>query len=137
MADTLTPDERSERMSRVRNKDSKAEMRVRKLVHAMGFRYRLHNKTLPGKPDLVLARHKKVILIHGCFWHQHGVCRPLSTPEHNSGFWRKKFDDNVKRDQRNLKQLQELGWNVLVIWECETKDAKLLESKLRDFLTRP
>jgi DNA mismatch endonuclease (patch repair protein) len=137
MPDNMTPEERSERMSRVRNKDSKAEMRVRRVVHGMGFRYRLHNKTLPGKPDIVLTRHKKVILIHGCFWHQHGVCRPLSVPEHNSDFWRKKFADNVERDRRNIRRLQDLGWQVLVVWECETKDSGALESKLRAFLDFP
>lgn len=137
MPDTMTPEERSERMSRVRNKDSKAELRVRRLVHGMGYRYRLHNRTLPGKPDVVLARHKKVIFVHGCYWHQHGVCRPLAVPENNTEFWRKKFADNVERDRRNLQQLKEMGWDVLVIWECETKDTEALESKLRDFLTQP
>jgi len=136
MPDNMTPAQRSERMSRVKNKDSKAEMRVRSVVHRMGFRYSLHNKKLPGKPDLVLAKHKKVILIHGCFWHQHGVCRPLSVPKHNSDFWRKKFAYNVERDQRNIRQLRELGWRVLVVWECETKDSETLEAILRRFLSQ-
>jgi DNA mismatch endonuclease, patch repair protein len=134
MPDNMSPTQRSERMSRVKNKDSKAEMRVRSLVHRMGLRYRLHNKNLPGKPDIVLVRHKKVILIHGCFWHQHGVCRPLSVPEHNSDFWRKKFADNVERDKWNVRKLKELGWKVLVVWECETKNPETLEAKLRRFL---
>lgn len=134
MSDIMSKKERSERMSRVKNKDSKAEMRVRSLVHGMGFRYRLHNSKLPGKPDLVLARHKKVILIHGCYWHQHGVCRPLAIPQNNPEFWRKKFAGNVERDQRNLRDLASLGWQVLVVWECETKDKAALEAKLGAFL---
>ncbi len=94
-------------------------MRVRRMVHRMGYRYRLHNKKLPGKPDLVLARHKKVILIHGCFWHQHGVCRPLAVPQQNNpDFWREKFSDNVAPDQRNLQQLKvSPAWEFLVVWE--------------------
>ena len=137
MPDTMTPQERSERMSRVKNKDSKAELRVRGIVHRLGFRFRLHNKSLPGKPDIVLPRHGKVILIHGCYWHRHGVCRPLSIPENNPEFWREKFDGNVERDRRNIRQLRELGWDVLVVWECETKDAESVEAKLRDFLKHP
>ena len=134
MPDTMTPEERSERMSRVRHKDSKPEMRVRGLVHRMGFRYRLHDKKLPGRPDLVLPRHKKVILIHGCYWHQHGACRPLAIPANNSEFWRRKFAENVDRDKRNVRDLTGRGWRVLVVWECETKDAEALERILRGFL---
>jgi DNA mismatch endonuclease, patch repair protein len=134
MPDIMTREERSERMSRVKNKDSKPEMRVRSLVHRMGYRFRLHNKKLPARPDIVLSRHRKVILIHGCYWHQHGVCRPLAIPENNPDFWRKKFAENVQRDKRNLRELKKLGWRVLVVWECETMDAKLLERKLRRFL---
>jgi DNA mismatch endonuclease (patch repair protein) len=134
MPDIMTKEERSERMSRVKNKDSKAEKRVRSLVHRMGFRFRLHNKKLPGKPDIVLTRHKKVVLIHGCYWHQHGVCRSLAIPENNPDFWRKKFAENVERDKRNIRALNELGWRVLVIWECETKDAEKLEAKIHSFL---
>lgn len=134
MPDIMTRDQRSERMSRVKNRDSKAELRVRSMVHRLGFRYRLHSKKLPGKPDVVLTRHKKVILVHGCFWHQHGVCRPLDVPEHNSEFWRRKFAANVERDRRNIQQLNELGWQVLVVWECETRHAETLEAKLREFL---
>lgn len=134
MPDIMTPTQRSERMSRVKGKDSKAETRVRSAVHRMGFRYRLHDTKLPGKPDMVLARHGKVILIHGCFWHRHGVCRPLSIPENNPDFWRKKFAENVERDKRNIRQLKALGWRVLVIWECETRDTDALETRLRAFL---
>jgi DNA mismatch endonuclease, patch repair protein len=136
MPDIMTLKERSERMSRVKNKNSKAELRVRSLVHRMGFRFRLHNTSLPGKPDIVLARHKKIILIHGCYWHQHGVCRPLAVPKHNSEFWRKKFSENVHRDKRNIRQLKKLGWHVLVVWECETKNEEVLTSKLHSFLRK-
>jgi DNA mismatch endonuclease (patch repair protein) len=135
MPDIMTPEERSERMSRVRNKNTKPEKRVRSILHGLGYRFRLHNGKLPGKPDIVLHRHHKVILIHGCYWHRHGVCRPLSIPENNPDKWRKKFEENVERDRRNLAQLKELGWNVLVIWECETKDEAKLREKLLRFMT--
>ena len=135
MPDIMTQEQRSERMSRVRSKDSKAELVVRSLVHRLGFRYGLHNKKLPGKPDIVLTRHKKVILIHGCFWHQHGVCRPLAIPKKNGRFWRAKFADNVDRDKKNIQGLTKLGWKILVVWECETKDIKILEKRIRRFLS--
>jgi DNA mismatch endonuclease, patch repair protein len=134
MADTLTRKQRSERMSRVKNKDSKAEKLVRSLVHRLGFRFRLHNSKLPGKPDIVLPRHRKIIFIHGCYWHQHGVCRPLAIPQNNPDFWRKKFEGNVERDKHKLQELEALGWTVLVVWECETKNTQALETKLRAFL---
>lgn len=136
MPDIMTQEERSERMSRVRNKDTRPEKLVRSLLHRMGYRFRLHGKKLPGKPDIVLPRHKKVIFIHGCFWHQHGICRPLSIPENNSDFWRQKFADNVRRDCEKLAALREAGWDVLVVWECETKDRAKLEGQLRSFMER-
>lgn len=134
MPDFLSPEERSERMARIRNKDSKPEKRVRSLLHRLGFRFRLHDKSLPGKPDIVLPRHKKVVLIHGCYWHRHGACRPLSIPENNPEKWREKFKDNVARDRRNLRQLKERGWEVLVVWECETKDLDRLREVLLTFM---
>lgn len=134
MPDILTPIERSERMARVKCKDSKAEMCVRRIVHRLGFRYRLHSTHLPGKPDIVLFRHKKIIQIFGCFWHQHGVCRPLSVPQGNSEFWKKKFTDNVSRDKKNIELLAKLGWKVLVVWECETKNQIAIERILKAFL---
>ncbi len=105
MPDIMTSEQRSERMSRVRNKNSKPEMRVRSLLHRLGFRFRLHDASLPGKPDMVLRRHAKVILMHGCYWHRHGVCRPLSISENNPDFWRKKFAENVRRDRKNVRDL--------------------------------
>ena len=134
MPDIMTADQRSERMGRVKSKDSKAELRVRSLVHGLGFRFRLHGRMLPGKPDIVLPRHRKVILVHGCFWHRHGVCRSLSVPTNNADFWREKFAKTIERDKRNIEELCGMGWNVLVIWECETRDANLLQTKLRAFL---
>ncbi len=135
MADILTVAERSERMSRIKSKNSKAEVRVRQIVHRMGFRYRLHNPTLPGKPDLVLRQHNKIIFIHGCYWHRHGKCRRLTIPESNAEFWQRKFQQNIERDQRIAKQLADLGWKVLVVWECETKDEESLKRKLKRFLS--
>ena len=134
MPDNMTPEGRSERMSRVRNKDTKPEKFVRSLLHRMGYRFRLHVKTLPGKPDIVLPRHKKVIFVHGCFWHRHGICRPLSIPENNSEFWAEKFAGNVRRDVEKISSLKSAGWDVLVVWECEVRNRDALERCLRAFL---
>lgn len=134
MFDTLTSEQRSERMSRVRGKDTKPEVFVRSLIHRLGLRFRLHQSALPGRPDVVLSRHKKVILVHGCFWHRHGKCRRLSIPKSNATSWRKKFVENVRRDIESQRQLRKLGWKVLVIWECETRDPKLVLRKLIRFL---
>ena len=135
MPDILTPAERSARMSRVRSKNTKPEVAVRSLLHRMGFRFRLHAKALPGKPDIVLPKHRKAIFVHGCFWHRHGVCRPLSLPASNTAFWEKKFADNVARDRRKLRALRRAGWRVLVLWECQVRDREPLERRLRRFLT--
>jgi DNA mismatch endonuclease (patch repair protein) len=136
MADTLTPEQRSERMSRIRAKDTKPEMVVRRLVHSMGYRYRLHRKDLPGRPDLVFPSRKKAILIHGCFWHRHPdpACPLTRTPKSKLDFWGKKFAENQERDRRNLDALTRLGWRVLVLWECELKDKEPLSRKIRAFL---
>lgn len=134
MVDTLTPFQRSQRMSRVRDKNTKPEKIVRSLLHRMGFRFRLHCQSLPGKPDVVLARHKKVIFIHGCFWHRHGVCRELSIPENNPEFWAKKFAGNVERDVKKIAAIRARGWRALVVWECELKNMAKLEKTLRRFL---
>jgi DNA mismatch endonuclease (patch repair protein) len=134
MPDIMTKEERSERMSRVKGKDSKPEKRVRSFLHRLGFRFRLHVAGLPGKPDIVLPRHRKIILVHGCYWHRHGVCRRLSIPENKPDFWRKKFAGNVERDRRNILELKNLGWDVLVIWECQTKDEETLKAIVTRFL---
>lgn len=108
-------------MSRVRSKNTSPEMRVRRLAHAMGLRFRLHRKDLPGKPDLVFPRYRIALFVHGCFWHRHPSCAKASTPKSQTDFWASKFDRNVERDRRNEEALNALGWRVLVIWECETK----------------
>ena len=118
MADTLSPAERSRLMARIRSRDTKPEMYVRKAVWRAGFRYRLHSRTLPGKPDLALAQYKVAVFVHGCFWHQHG-CAKTSRPSSNREFWDRKLDGNVARDARNQAALQALGWTVLTVWECE------------------
>ena len=134
MSDPLTPTQRSERMARVRSKDTKPELVVRSLLHRMGYRFRLHGKALPGKPDIVLPRHRKAVFVHGCFWHRHGACRPLSLPTTNTAFWAEKFAANVRRDRRKLRALRNAGWGVLVVWECQLKDRDRLERRLRAFL---
>lgn len=131
MVDHLTPEKRSECMSKVRGKDTTPEMKVRRMVHAMGYRYRLHIKDIPGKPDLVFPRLRKAIFVHGCFWHMHS-CKRL--PESNLDYWKPKFEENKKRDRRNLRKLKRLGWEVLTVWECWTKRPEFLQKKLERFL---
>ena len=119
MADFLTPVERSQRMSRIRSKDTRPELALRKILHGLGLRYRLHGAGLPGRPDLVLPRYKVVVFVHGCFWHRHPGCNIATTPKSNTLFWTTKFQKNVARDRRAVSELKELGWRVLVVWECE------------------
>jgi DNA mismatch endonuclease (patch repair protein) len=121
-------------MSRVRSKNSRPEMLVRRLVFAAGYRYRLHDKKLPGCPDLVFRGRAKIIFVHGCFWHRHEGCVLARTPKSRLDFWKPKLEANKQRDARNKKQLQRAGWKVLTIWECETKDTERLKRKLRRFL---
>lgn len=132
--DTLSPLERSERMARVRSKDTKPEMRVRRLLHALGYRYRLHDRKLPGHPDLVFKGRRKVIFVHGCFWHRHDGCGLARLPKSRLDFWLPKLEGNRLRDARKLEELDQLGWTSLVIWECELKDMSLLEKRLKTFL---
>lgn len=121
-------------MSRVSGKNTKPELLVRSLLHKMGFRFRLHRKDLPGKPDIVLPKFKKVIFIHGCFWHGHIDCRRSKRPTTNEVFWKEKLDRNKERDKISLKNLSDLGWGVLVIWVCEINDTQQLKNKLLMFL---
>ncbi|NKK96522.1 DNA mismatch endonuclease Vsr [Rhizobium leguminosarum bv. viciae] len=121
-------------MRRIRSKDTAPEMAVRRLVHAMGYRYRLHGRAVPGKPDLVFAGRRKVIFVHGCFWHQHPGCPDGRLPKSNGAYWLPKLERNVQRDSRALDQLSALGWQALVIWECETEDMPVLGEKLKSFL---
>ncbi|MBN9585722.1 MAG: very short patch repair endonuclease [Afipia sp. 62-7] len=134
--DTLTPAQRSERMSRVRNKDTKPEMRVRRLVHGMGYRYRLHRQGLPGRPDLVFPGLRKVIFVHGCFWHRHPdpSCKLARLPKTRQEFWLPKLQANQVRDECNLVTLEASGWAVMVVWECELRNKEHLVNKLRKFL---
>ena len=115
--DVHSPEKRSFNMSRIKGKDTRPEMMVRKWLWTNGYRYRLHRKDLPGKPDIVLPRYRTVILVHGCYWHRHG-CWMTTTPASRQDFWLAKFEENVDRDQRNLIALLNDGWRVMVVWEC-------------------
>lgn len=123
MADFLTPKERSERMSRNRSSNTSPELALRRELHRLGLRYTLGNKKLPGKPDIVLPRHKAVVFVHGCFWHRHEGCNIATTPKSNTVFWQEKFDRNVARDSRVTAELTQLGWKVFVAWECGVQSA--------------
>lgn len=119
MADSLSKEKRSWNMSKIRGKDTAIEVRVRKYLFSKGFRYRKNVKILPGKPDIVLPKYKTVIFVHGCFWHRHKGCKNATTPKTRTDFWNEKFCKNVENDQLHTRQLTEMGWNVLVLWECE------------------
>jgi len=134
MADVLTPEQRRRCMSNIRGKNTKPEMIVRSVTHRMGYRYRLHRKDLPGKPDLVFPSRRKVIFVHGCFWHQHPGCRFATMPATRREFWEKKLLGNRERDKRHLQELEQQGWEVLVIWECELGDLGELSEKILKFL---
>jgi DNA mismatch endonuclease (patch repair protein) len=133
--DTLTAAERSERMRRVRSKDTKPEMLVRRLVHRMGYRYRLHDRDLPGTPDLVFRSRSKIIFVHGCFWHRHGRrCVYTRWPKSRLDFWKPKLEQNHERDKVVRRELRKLGWKVLVVWECQLKNSEALAERVRAFL---
>lgn len=132
--DKFTPIVRSRVMSSVRGKNTKPEIKVRRTLHAMGFRFRLHRKDLPGNPDIVLSKYHTCIFVHGCFWHRHPGCHRSSTPQTNAEFWQKKFDKNVTRDKSVATQLERLGWKVIAVWECEIRDQFLLKAKLMDLI---
>lgn len=119
MTDILSKKDRSLLMSKVRSADTKPEWIIRCALHRLGFRYRLNNRHLPGRPDLVFPKYRAVVFVHGCYWHRHPECKDASMPKTNVDFWKKKFADNEERDQRNQRQLVERGWRVLVVWECE------------------
>lgn len=135
MADIVSKAVRSRMMSGIRGKNTKPEVHVRRFLHRRGLRFRLHDRTLPGRPDIVLPRWGTVVLVHGCFWHQHKGCRFAYMPASNTSFWREKLGGNVNRDRRNAAALRALGWRVLLIWECETKherELERLERRIRD-----
>jgi len=132
--DPLTPEQRRYTMASVHSKHTKPEMKVRSLVHGMGYRYRLHRKDLPGKPDLVFAGRKKVIFVHGCFWHGHDCKAGRKRPKTNSEYWLRKLGRNKERDVANQIALHELGWRVLILWECQLKDMDVVAERVRLFL---
>lgn len=134
VADVLTPEQRRRCMAAIRGRDTKPEMLVRSLVHRMGYRFRLHRKDLPGTPDLVLPGRRKVIFVHGCFWHQHPRCRYATRPATRPEFWAGKLDDNRARDRRVQRELRRQGWDVLVVWECRTADPEQLQQRMYEFL---
>lgn len=134
---TVSGSKRSQTMARVRSKDTTPEMKVRRLVHGMGFRYRLHRTDLPGTPDLVFPSLRKIIFVHGCFWHQHKCKRGDRQPSTHTHYWSRKLQRNVERDRRQLDELRSCGWLPLVVWECETKKTRTeeLQRRLHAFLT--
>lgn len=131
LMDTLTREQRSERMARVRCKDTKPELAIRRLVHSLGYRYRLHRSDLPGKPDLVFPGSQKVIFVHGCFWHRHRGCPNTRLPKSRLNFWEPKLESNRLRDSVNKRKLTRLGWQYLVIWECEVNKPETVEKIVR------
>lgn len=133
--DIVTPDKRSRMMAGIRGKDTKPEMVVRQLVHRLGFRFRLHRRSLPGSPDLVFPRFRKVLFVHGCFWHRHPGCRLAYTPKSNTKFWLTKLEANTRRDAATREALVALGWDVMIVWECEVANVSVLSQKILSFLS--
>jgi DNA mismatch endonuclease (patch repair protein) len=134
--DRLSPEHRSWNMSRIKSRDTSPELKVRSLLHGMGYRFRLHRKDLPGKPDIVLPKYRTVIFVHGCFWHRHIDCKYAYTPKSNIEFWENKFAANIQRDVRSKRLLQERGWSVIVIWECQVNKQESLGSYLKNCLKK-
>jgi DNA mismatch endonuclease (patch repair protein) len=136
MTDRLDREKRSWNMSRIRSTDTKPEIAVRKALHAAGFRFRLHVRDLPGKPDIVLPKWKTIVFVHGCFWHRHKGCKDTTTPKTRTGWWLEKFKKNVTNDQKKRQALKTLGWRVVIIWECETKDTNFIENTVTSYIKR-
>ena len=136
MSDHLTQYERSANMRKIRSKDTSPELLVRKKLHGLGFRYRLHNANLPGKPDLTLKKYRTAVFVNGCFWHQHSKCRYASIPKSNKEYWVPKLKKNKSRDQRNTALLKKEKWNVEVVWECQTKKSDLFEAAISKIVGR-
>jgi DNA mismatch endonuclease, patch repair protein len=128
--DTFPPEKRSDIMRRVHSTDTKPERKVRSLLHRLGYRFRIHCPDLPGKPDIVLPKRRTVVFVHGCFWHRHQDCPHATTPSSRQEYWLPKFRRTVDRDRRNKEELQDSGWNVVIVWECETKDLKKLGERI-------
>ncbi len=121
-------------MARVKNKDTKPEVTVRSIIHRLGFRFRKNRTDLPGRPDIVLPRYRKVIFVHGCFWHGHTNCKRATRPSSNKTFWGKKLDGNIVRDRKNIRMLRKQGWRVMTIWQCQIKHEKRLLNRIKTFL---
>jgi DNA mismatch endonuclease (patch repair protein) len=135
--DRLSASERSAQMRTIRKVNTRPELIVRKVAHSLGLRFRLHRRDLPGTPDLVLPKRKTVVMVHGCFWHQHAGCRLARRPKSRLDYWLPKLERNQERDRATRKRLVELGWNVVIIWECETKQRDTLRSRLAPLLQLP
>lgn len=132
--DKFSKAKRAEIMRAVKGKNTLPELQVRRLLHSMGFRFRLHRRDMPGCPDIVLPKHKICLFVHGCFWHQHPGCKRAALPSSNFDFWSSKFKKNVIRDKENIKKLNDLGWKVVIIWECETKNPQELMLRVKSIL---
>lgn len=134
MVDTVSPEVRSRIMAQVKSKGMKPEMKVRRLLHGLGYRYRLHRSDLPGRPDLVFPSRRKVVFVNGCFWHYHRGCKHVRVPASNRDYWVAKLERNRDRDERNLGLLEESGWSVMTTWECELRDMETATARLVEFL---
>ncbi len=130
--DIISKEKRSWVMSRIRGRDTKPEILVRSILHRMGYRFRLHRSDLPGRPDIVLPRHRTAVFVHGCFWHRHSGCRYAYEPKSRKRFWQKKFLQNIGRDRSVQRELELLGWHVVIVWECETRSAEQLSRRLKN-----
>jgi DNA mismatch endonuclease (patch repair protein) len=135
VADHLSRRERSANMAAIRSKNTSPELAVRKVVHALGYRYRLHDPKLPGRPDLVFPSRHKALFVHGCFWHRHNGCKRATVPQTRRAFWEAKLSNNVRRDRRDRRTLRELGWKVLTAWQCELRNPAKLRERLDEFLS--
>lgn len=134
--DRISKEHRSWNMSQIKNRDTQPEKKVRTILHQMGFRFRLHQNDLPGKPDIVLPKYQIIIFVHGCFWHRHKGCRYAYTPKSRINFWTSKFSENINRDKRNARKLRRLGWHVWTVWECEIRDSHKLTRRLKGLYKR-
>lgn len=134
--DQISPERRSWNMSRIRSKNTTPELKVRSMLHRMGYRFRLHRKDLPGKPDIVLSRYKKIIFVHGCFWHSHSCKKGQHLPGTRIDYWKSKLAKNKERDNAAIIKLHNMGWKVLVVWECETKDEAVLKNLLYQYICK-
>lgn len=132
--DRISPAKRRNNMQRIRSKNTGTEMTVRRMIFSMGFRYRLHDSSLPGTPDIVFRKRCKVIFVHGCFWHQHEGCKEASLPSSNTDYWLPKLKKNVERDKARQKELQAIGWHFLVIWECQLNHPDIITKRIKTFL---